>query len=434
MPAPRLLLGGAAAVTTAAALLLGGVFHEGAGPAPRPAAGLSLPVRENTSVDTTVLSRLQQQVRESPADAHGLALLGLAYQQAARDSGDPSYYPKSEAVLRRSLRLGQDDLLATSGLGALALSRHHFRDALALGRRAVSLSPTTARGYGIVGDALVELGRYEEAFTAFDRMVSIKPSLSSYARVSYARELLGDVRGAAEAMQLAADAATGQREGQAWAYTQLGKLSATHGRLRAAEHQYRRALAVRTGYVYALDGLAQVAAARGRLGEAISLERRATEAMPLPQFVAVLGDLLRASGDHRGAARQYALIAAIDRLFRVNGVRVDLESALFDVDHGTQLPRALARARAARADRPSIDGDDVLAWALERNGRCDDALRYSRRALRLGTLDASKFFHRGMIERCLGNRAEAKRWFRRALSVNPHFSLVWGPVARRYAS
>jgi tetratricopeptide (TPR) repeat protein len=385
-------------------------------------------------VDTALLPRLQQQVCANPTDAHGLALLGLAYQQAARDSGDPSYYPKSEAVLRRALRLGQDDLLATSGLGALELSRHHFREALVLGRRAVALSPTTARGYGIVGDALVELGRYEEAFAAFDRMVSLKPSLSSYARISYARELLGDVRGAAEAMQLAVDAATGQREGQAWAYTQLGKLYATHGQLRAAERRFRRALGVRAGYVYALDGLAQVSAARGRLGEAIALERRAAEAMPLPQLVATLGDLLGASGDGRGAARQYALIGAIDRLFRANGVRVDLESALFDVDHGIQLRRALARARAARADRPSIDGDDVLAWALARNGRCGEALRLSKRALRLGTVDASRFFHRGMIERCLGNRAESKRWFRRALAVNPHFSVIWGPVARRYAS
>jgi tetratricopeptide (TPR) repeat protein len=433
MPTRRLLVGGATAVTTAVALLLGSVFHGGGGEA-RPSGGLSLPVRADASADTALLPRLQQQVREDPADAHGLALLGLAYQQAARESGDPSYYPKSEAALRRALRLGQDDLLATSGLAALALSRHQFRAGLALGRRALALSPTTARGYGIVGDALVELGRYEEAFAAFDRMVSLKPSLASYARVSYARELLGDIDGAAVAMQLAIDAATGQREGQAWAYTQLGKLYATHGRLGAAERQYRRALGVRKGYVYAVEGLAQVAAARGRLGEAIGLERRAAEEMPLPQFVTTLGDLLRVSGDDRGAARQYALINAINRLFRANGVRVDLESALFDVDHGIHLRRALGRARAARADRPSIDGDDVVAWALARNRRCETALDYSKRALRLGTVDANKFFHRGMIERCLGNGAESKRWFRRALAVNPHFSLIWAPVARRYAS
>jgi Flp pilus assembly protein TadD len=88
----------------------------------------------------------------------------------------------------------------------------------------------------------------------------------------------------------------------------------------------------------------------------------------------------------------------------------------------------------AYRDRPSIDGDDVLAWALVRNGRCGEALHYSKRALGLGTPDASKFFHRAMVERCLGHSAEAKRWFRRALALNPHFSLVWAPVARRYAS
>jgi len=91
-------------------------------------------------------------------------------------------------------------------------------------------------------------------------------------------------------------------------------------------------------------------------------------------------------------------------------------------------------ARAAYRDRPSIEGDDVLAWALARNGRCVEALRYSKRALRLGTLDAPKFFHRGMIERCLGHGAEARRWFRRSLALNPHFSVLWAPAARRYAS
>src|SRR5207302_8600892 len=82
----------------------------------------------------------------------------------------PSYYTKSDGVLHRTLRLAPHDLLAVSGLGSLELSRHRFRSALTLGLRARSLSPTTARNYGVIGDALVELGRYREAFAAFDRM------------------------------------------------------------------------------------------------------------------------------------------------------------------------------------------------------------------------------------------------------------------------
>jgi tetratricopeptide (TPR) repeat protein len=426
----RLIVAGAAAALTAAALLLGGVLTDGsareAGAVPL-ASGLA-------ETDGALLPRLQQQVRANPTDVRGLGLLGLAYQQRARETGDPTYYTKSEGVLLRALRYAPNDLVATSGLGALALSRHRFHEALVLGRRAVGLSPSTARGYGVIGDARLELGRYRGAFAAFDRMVSLKPSLSSYARVSYARELIGDLRGAAAAMRLAIDAAVGQPEALAWSHTQLGKLFWSQGRIVAAEREYRTALAVRRGYVYALDALAQVDSARGRIRQAIALERRAVDGIPLPQFVAALGDLYRVRGNKAAGRRQYALIGAIQKLLRANGVKTDLETALFDVDHAIRLPQALALARAAYIERPSIDGDDVLAWALVRNHRCDEALHYSKRALRLGTLDATKFFHRGMVERCLGRGAGARIWFRRALSLNPHFSLLWAPVARRYAS
>jgi tetratricopeptide (TPR) repeat protein len=114
-------------------------------------------------------------------------------------------------------------------------------------------------------------------------------------------------------------------------------------------------------------------------------------------------------------------------------VKTDLEIALFDVDHSIALGHAVKLARIGQHDRPSIDGDDVLGWALARSGKCAAALPYSKRALRLGTQDAVKFFHRGMIERCLGHAAAAKSWFRRALDLNPKFSLIWSPVAKEYA-
>jgi tetratricopeptide (TPR) repeat protein len=232
-------------------------------------------------------------------------------------------------------------------------------------------------------------------------------------------------------MKLAIDAATGTAEPTAWAHVQLGKLYWTHGRLARAERQFRAALGVDPGYVYALDPLAQVAAARGRYHEAIALERQAVETIPLPQFVTVLGDLYRVTGHERLARKQYALIGVIQRLLAANGVRTDLETALFDVDHGIRPAHSLALARLAHRERPSIDADDVLAWALARTGHCVQAEAYSRRALRLGTIDALKFFHHGQIERCLGHRAAARLWLARALSLNPHFSLLWAPVARR---
>jgi tetratricopeptide (TPR) repeat protein len=437
MTRTRLAFALAAAALATAVLLLGGLFRDsrGAVPAAPPEAAAGSLENELGAGDTASLVRsLQATLRRNSKDVHAYDLLGLAYQQRARETGDPAYYTKSDAVLRRALALGPNDLLATSGLGSLALSRHRFREALALGRRARAISPTTARSYGVIGDALVELGRYRQAFAAFDTMARLRPGLAAYARVSYARELRGDFRGAVSAMRLAVDAAADEPEPLAWTHVQLGKLYWSRGRLEAAAGQYRTALLAYPGYVYALDALAQVEAARGRLRHAIALERRAVETIPLPQFVTLLGDMEHVTGHERLARRQYALVGVIRRLLVANGVRTDLETALFDVDHGVRLPHALVLARLAYRDRPSIDGDDVLAWALARTGRCSEALHFSKRALRLGTRDATKEFHRGMIERCLGHDAQARLWLRRALDLNPHFSLLWAPVARRYAA
>ncbi|PWU25213.1 MAG: hypothetical protein C5B48_02460 [Candidatus Rokuibacteriota bacterium] len=431
----RILIAAAALVAAGFAALFGGLFQGSSSSASTALLAqqqienfkIGFALNANTS---QIVLQLQRDLRRDQGNERAFVLLGLAYQQRARETGDPTYYTKAEGVLRRALALDSQDPLAYSGLGSLALSRHRFRNALELGQKAHELAPTDARAYGVMGDALVELGRYRVAFRDFDRMTRLRPSLSSYARVSYGRELLGHTAKAIRAMKLAVDAATDAAEPTAWTHVQLGKLYFNHGRYAEANRQYRIANATFPDYAYGLDALAQVDAAEGRYRQALALERRAVNVIPLPQYVAFLGDLYRTSGKPGLAQEQYALIGAIEKLLRANGVKTDLEIALFDVDHGIRLPHALALARSGERDRPSIDGDDVLAWALARNGRCGEALGYSRLALRLGTLDASKFFHRGMIERCLGHENAARSWFHRALALNPHFSLLWAPVAR----
>src|SRR6478752_493920 len=215
----RLLIGGAAAGLTATALFLGGALRGS------PSAS-SAPISRPPAADGTAaqITKLQAELRGSGGDVNGLDALGLAYQQRARETGDPTYYTKSDEVLHRALRLAPRDLLATSGLGSLALSRHRFRVALALGRRARAISPTTARNYGVIGDALIELGRYRAGFQAFDTMARLQPGLSSYARIGHARYLVGDLPGAIASMKLALAASAGQGEAEAWTHLQLGKL------------------------------------------------------------------------------------------------------------------------------------------------------------------------------------------------------------------
>jgi len=139
--------------------------------------------------------------------------------------------------------------------------------------------------------------------------------------------------------------------------------------------------------------------------------------------------VLHASGRPDEAREAYGLVVAIERLLAANGVRTELQMALFDLDHDRRTRDALRRARLAYASAPGISSADIVGWALFKAGRCSEARRYSERALRLGTKDALFYFHRAMIERCLGS-ASARSWFERALATNPHFSILWAPVAR----
>ena len=246
----------------------------------------------------------------SPTTSARSSCSGYAYQQRWRETADASNLPRSEAALRRALRLDPKDPLAVTGLGSLALIRHEFRSALALGRRAQRLAPSSARTYGVVGDALLELGRYEEAFRAFERMVALKPSVASYARIAYARELLGDLAARRQAMQLAADAAVGQREPAAWANVELAKLDLRAGRVgRGRTAPPRRAARC------CRDTCTRPSSSRGsRRRAGTSAARSATrgvaaDAVPLPQFVALLADLYERAGNGRAARQQVATVA-----------------------------------------------------------------------------------------------------------------------------
>jgi tetratricopeptide (TPR) repeat protein len=261
-------------------------------------------------------------------------------------------------------------------------------------------------------------------------MATLKPNLASYSRVSYARELLGDTKGALAAMQAAVEAGEGTQEPLAWTLVQLGNLYFDRGNLGQATRAYRRSLTVLPGYVHAEAALGRVAAAQARYRLAIRLYREAVDRLPLPQYAGALGDVLRLVGRKAEARSAYGTVAVIERLLRANGVRTELETALFDLDHGRNLADALARAKVAYRTRKSIEGEDVLAWALYKNGRCAEARMHSARALRLGTRDALKIFHRGMIELCLGHAGVGRSFLRRALAVNPHFSLLYAPTAR----
>lgn len=431
----KILIASAVAVALALGSLVGGVLAEPTAPRSptlpaSPALAAQALAGQAAGVGAESVARLEREVRERPQDASVLVQLGFAYQLRWRETADSSYLPRSEEALRRALRIDAGDANAILGLGSLALIRHEFRAALRYGRRAEQLLPGSASPYGVIGDALVELGRYERAFGAFQRMVDLRPSLASYARVSYARELTGDLEGARSAMRLALEAAAGQREPSAFTLVELANLESLLGNRRTALQHARTALRAFPGYPAARLEVARGEARRGRMDRALAAARRAAEAIPTSSAVTLYADLLHRVGRRDAARRERAAVAVIDRLLRANGVGVDLEAAVLRADAGTRPRETVALAWRARAARPSIYGDDALAWALARAGRCREAVPLATQALRLGTNDPILFFHRGYAEGCAGNRTAMRAWYRRALDLDPEFSLRWAPVAR----
>lgn len=371
------------------------------------------------------IERLQTRLEQDPDDAEAFAFLGLARLQQVRETGDAALYALAEGALNEALRLDPQQVDALVGQGLLALARHDFRAALAWGKQAFALNPYRAQALGIQVDASVELGEYDQAAETLQQMVDLRPSLASFSRISYLRELHGDMPGAIEAMERAVKAGTPGHENTLWSLVQLGHLHFNRGDWNMADAAYQRALSFQGDYPPALAGVARVFAARGEFDAAISILQSVVERFPLAEYVILLGELYEATGQAELARQQYDLVRVIQQLNASTGMDVDLELSLFDANHGGDPAQTLEKAQAAYQRRPSVYAADVLAWVLYQNGQHEEAWGYSQEALRLGTRDALMHFHAGMIAYALGDQAAAQAHLEEALAINPGFSVLY---------
>lgn len=363
------------------------------------------------------------------ADADALIKRGNDGLQRARETADPAQYARAQAAFGQALKRDPRSVDATIGMATLALARHDFRGGLRHAQRARRLGPELARPFAVLVDAELELGRYERAGRSLQRMIDLRPSLASYARVSYFRELHGDLTGAARAMRFAVASGAAAPENVAYVQTQLGDLEATRGHVRSARRAYAAALAGVTGYVPALAGRARLDAAEGRSGRAIRDLEAIVRRRPLPEYAIALGETQWTAGRRADARETFALVDAQRRLLAANGVNSDVEIALFEADHGDRR-RAVVLARRAWRAAPSVRSADAVGWTLTRSGRSSEGLRWARRALKLGSRDPLLLTRAGLSARAAGRDREARRYLRRALRANSRFSAVWAPRAR----
>jgi tetratricopeptide (TPR) repeat protein len=392
--------------------------------APVPAAQTS--AQQPADVLAQRIARAQQQLRAVPGDWPGWAALGAAYLEQARITADPGLYPKAEEAAQRSLRLrpdGNSDGLVV--LGALANARHDFTTARDLAREALAANDHDAGAYGVLADALTQLGDAPGATGAVQRMLDLRPGLAAYTRASYDLELRGRVTEAESLMRQALDGAVDPHD-VAFCRSQLGDLAFGRGDLAAAEASYTAALAADPAASGAQHGMARISAVHGDLQGYDRLAARLPATAILLEYAA----LLRVAGRQTEADQQITLAAAAEQSFAVNGGSDGLAAA--ELALARQRPEdAVTAARSEWQRRQHPDVADMLAWSLHSAGRDAEALPYAQRAVAGGARPALYAYHLGMIQLGLGQREAARTELARALDTNPYFSPVDGPLARR---
>jgi tetratricopeptide (TPR) repeat protein len=366
---------------------------------------------------------LQRSLDRVPGNPSAWSALGLAYVERARITADPTLYAKAEGAFARSLELRpQNNDAALTGQATLAAARHDFAEALSLTDRSLAINAYSPTTWAVRSDALTELGRYDEARAAVQRLLDLSPDgVDGLTRASYALELRGDVEQAGAALEQAAQEATRPAD-VAFAQQYLGELAWNEGDLPSARSAYDAGLAADPTSLALLAGRAKVLAAEGDTAAAVADYRRVVERLPAPEHLLAFGELLEATDEEQAAQEQYAVVRATSQLYAANGQDVDTELALFEADHGDPV-KAVELAARAYATRPdAVHVQDAYAWALHAAGRSAEALPVARASARLGLRSPAFAYHLGAVEAAAGDPAAARRALQRALDLNPTFS------------
>lgn len=318
-----------------------------------PALGDSL---ERSRVENAYYKNLNL-VSNDPWSAEPRLRLAEVFMYEARVTGEHPYYYSAalaqlDQVFEESQPSKDERFQALMLKASVLLSQHEFADARELGEEAKGLYPRSAAVYGVLVDANVELGDYDQAVKYADQMVSIRPDMRSYSRISYLREIHGEVDGAIEAMKMAIEAVPPGSEERAWCRTTLGGLHEEYGDLKAAAFQYRMALSERTDYPFALGGWASVEEKQGHLDRADSLLERAQSIIPEVGFYTQRMELFKARGQADKAEELAETVLAMMEEDRESGHNMDLELSEFYLEQRRDASEALKWAENAHAARP----------------------------------------------------------------------------------
>jgi tetratricopeptide (TPR) repeat protein len=365
-------------------------------------------------------------IEQDPNDHKSMLSLSQAYIQEGRETGDHAYYDKAALeLLDKILQSDSVNFEAMCCRATVLLSQHHFTEGLEQGKKAMRLNPNSAFVYGILCDANLELGNYDEAVKMADKMMAIRPDIRSYSRISYLREIYGDIPGAIAAIKLAVSAGYPGLEQTEWTRCILAHLYENRGSLDSAEYQYKLALSERPDYAFAIAGLGKIAKANGNYKEAITYYEKARGLIVEYSFSDELTDLYALNNEKDKAQRNsYEVIEML-------GPGKDVES---ETGHGHYADKELAFAYLKRGEledatkhalieyerRPqNIDVAEMMAWVQYKNGKFTEANKLINTALRTNSKNPVLLCRAGLIKIKAGEIEKGKLYITTALEANP---------------
>lgn len=385
----------------------------------RPAANVTLK-NENEIRDLDIVF-YRGRAASDPQSATDRSTLAALYLQRARTTGSYSDYALAESAAKESIGLRVEHNAQTYGLLVSALlARHAFSDALVAARAAHDFDPESPSQLAMLGEIELELGDYASAQEHFQSVKYDGQNLSVGARIARWKELTGHSEAARQVLialiKRIGDRDDLPREQRAWFHYRLGELESRLGHYAAADSAFTRGLAIFPDDYRILGAVAHLHALRGQWRSAIEYGDRAIAIQLDPTVLGVVSDAYRALGDTI-AAQQYAQAMKVSALKQPGAIH--RAWGLFVLDHGTPAERkqVLARAHADIKSRRDVYGEDLLAWALFRDGRVTDARDAMLRALSQHTEDPQLFEHASAIAAAIGDSANASAHRLRAQSM-----------------
>jgi len=366
------------------------------------------------------MATAEKLIEKNPKNYEAYNALALALSRRARETSDVKFYNDAEAALQKSFEISPGNFDGERIHVWLLLGKHEFAAALQEGTKLNRKMPDDVMIYGFLTDANVELGNYDAAEAACQRMLDLRTgNLPAVTRAAYLRELFGNVDGALELMNMAFQSTPpAQAEDGAWILTQMAHLQLATGNLDKSEKLLRQALAMFPGYHYALGNLAKVRIQQKRYAEAVELLRQRYHAAPHAENLYDLAEALQLAGRTDEAQKAFAEFEQKSLAETNRGDNSNHELIFYYADHANQPAKALEVAQREIARRHDVFTLDAYAWALYVNGQYAEARKRIETALEVGIRDGKIFRHAGEIALKAGDEPAAERYLREAVQLN----------------